>query len=164
MTSFYHVCFAVPDLRRAMRDLTRSGGVAWHEPRQDRLADWEYSIVFTRGGPPFIELIQGPPGSPWDSSDGARFHHLGFWSTSVAAGARRLTRRGYPEHFSGCPYGRPFVYHRLDSVGGFVELVDLARQPSFLATWHPEGAEMSVVDEDAEAAAGEAAEQGKEND
>ncbi|MGR7001822.1 VOC family protein [Yinghuangia aomiensis] len=69
---------------------------------------------FGAPGPPFIELIEGAPGSPWDASQGARFDHLGYWSRDVARGSRRLAEEGMPVEFSGCPYGRPFVYREVD--------------------------------------------------
>ncbi|WP_407562263.1 VOC family protein [Streptomyces sp. 184] len=72
MTAFYHVCFVVPDIERAMLDLQRSARVEWSDPVSDRLGEWDYRIVFTAGGPPFIELIEGSSGSPWDASGGAR--------------------------------------------------------------------------------------------
>ncbi|KAA5826484.1 VOC family protein [Saccharopolyspora hirsuta] len=147
MTSFYHVCFAVPDLERAMRDLENASGAEWHEPQTSTLGDWQYRIVFTAGGAPFIELIEGPPGSPWDASAGARFDHLGYWTTDLEAGTRRLESLGLPEDFSGCPYGRAFAYHRVDSIGARVELVDLTRQQPFLETWHPTGTPMPAIDE-----------------
>ncbi|MBB4929564.1 catechol 2,3-dioxygenase-like lactoylglutathione lyase family enzyme [Lipingzhangella halophila] len=147
MTGFYHVCFAVPDIQAAMRDLRLASGVEWSPPKSDRIAGWDFQIAFTTGGPPFIELIEAPAGSPWDSAAGARFDHLGFWSTSVLAGSRRLDAAGLPEDFSGCPYGRPFVYHQVDSIGARVELVDTDRQPAFLSTWHPGGAPMPAIEE-----------------
>lgn len=147
MTAFYHVCFAVPDIERAMRDFSRSAGVEWSDPMSDRLGEWDYRIAFTTGGPPFIELIEGADGSPWDASAGARFDHIGFWSSDVERGSRRLEREGLPVDFSGCPHGRPFVYHRMDSVGARVELVDASRQAAFLGRWQPGGEPMPVIDE-----------------
>ncbi|MEU6994204.1 VOC family protein [Streptomyces sp. NPDC046465] len=149
MTAFYHVCFAVPDLERAMRDLRRSAGVEWSEPVADRLGQWDYRIVFTSGGPPFIELIEGAAGSPWDTQEGARFDHIGYWSSDIREGSRRLEEEGLPVDFSGCPYGRPFAYHRMDSIGARVELVDVSRQAAFLDAWHPVGEPMPVIDESA---------------
>ncbi|MEW1653809.1 hypothetical protein [Streptomyces sp. NPDC093707] len=52
-----------------------------------------------------------------------------------------------PVDFSGCPYGRPFAYHRMDSIGARVEFVDVSRQTAFLDTWHPGGEPMPVIDE-----------------
>ncbi|RKT82549.1 Glyoxalase/Bleomycin resistance protein/Dioxygenase superfamily protein [Saccharopolyspora antimicrobica] len=147
MTAFYHVCFAVPDLERAMRDFENATGVEWHEPQAGELGDWRYRIVFTKGGAPFVELIEGPPGSPWDATAGARFDHLGYWTTDLRAGAQRLEEHGIPEDFSGCPHGRAFAYHRMDSIGARIELVEASRQPAFLETWHPTGAPMPAIDE-----------------
>ncbi|MEU5852621.1 VOC family protein [Saccharopolyspora shandongensis] len=147
MTAFYHVGVVVPDVEKAMRDFESSAGVEWHEPQATRLGDWDYRIVFTKGGAPFIELIEGPPGSPWDASAGARFDHLGYWTSSLEAGARRLADQGLPEEFSGCPYGRAFAYHRMDSIGARIELVDASRQPQFLQTWNPAGAPMPAIEE-----------------
>lgn len=147
MVAFYHVCFAVQDLEQAMRDFQRSAGVEWSEPKSDRLGEWDYRIVFTAGGPPFIELIEGAPGSPWHAAEGARFDHVGFWSSDVGEGSRRMEREGFPLDFSGCPHGRPFVYHRVDSIGARIELVDVSRQAGFLSGWHPEGTAMPAIDE-----------------
>ncbi|MFF9644041.1 VOC family protein [Kitasatospora aureofaciens] len=148
MTAFYHVCFTVPDLSAAMADLTTAAGVEWREPVAGRIGEWDYRIVFTAGDAPYIELIEAPAGGPWGDASEARFHHLGFWSSDVTAGAARLDTAGFSEAFSGCPYGRPFVYHRLDSIGAQVELVDLARQSDFLAAWNPDGAAMPAISEE----------------
>ncbi len=148
MTAFYHVCFVVPDLTPAMHDLQRAAGVEWGDPVSDRLGEWDYRIVFTAGGPPFIELIEGPSDSPWDASDGARFDHIGFWTSDVRHGSRRLEAEGMPVDFSGCPYGRPFAYHRTDSIGARIELVDVGRQAGFLHRWHPSGEPMPAIGEE----------------
>ncbi|MFE7312333.1 VOC family protein [Streptomyces sp. NPDC057555] len=147
MTGFYHVCFVVPDIEQAMQDFRRTAGVEWSDPVSDRMGEWDYRIVFSKGGSPFIELITGPAGSPWDASRGARFDHIGFWSSDVTQGSRRLEKDGMPVDFSGCPYGRPFAYHRMDSIGARVEFVDVSRQTAFLDTWHPGGEPMPVIDE-----------------
>ncbi|MCX4724618.1 VOC family protein [Streptomyces sp. NBC_01306] len=147
MTSYYHVCFVVPDIERAMADFRRSAGVEWSDPASERMGEWDYLIAFTTGGPPFIELIEGPEGSPWDASAGARFDHLGFWTSDIQQGSSRLEREGLPVEFSGCPHGRPFAYHRMDSVGARIELVDAGRQDTFLSRWHPDGAPMPAIDE-----------------
>lgn len=147
MSDFYHVCFAVPDLEAAMRDLASAAGVRWSEPVADSIGEWDYRIVFTAGGAPFIELIEAAPGGPWGDTREPRFHHLGWWTSDLAAGAERLASSGHPQEFSGCPYGRAFVYHRLDSIGAHVELVDADRQPGFLDTWNPGGHPMPQIDE-----------------
>ncbi|CAL9286711.1 VOC family protein [Streptomyces sp. SudanB182_2057] len=141
---FYHVCFVVPDIERAMSDLTRSTGARWSVILEDSLGEWDYRLAFTKGGPPYIELVQGPPGSPWDSSLGARFHHLGCWTDDVTKSSARLSEAGFPQEFSACPLGRPYTYHKVDSIGGHVELMDISRQERFLRSWDP-GAEPTTA-------------------
>jgi len=41
-----------------------------------------------------------------------------------------------PVDFDACPYGRPFTYHRLSSLGVRIELVDTSVQQAFLDTWY----------------------------
>ncbi|KUM74792.1 VOC family protein [Streptomyces curacoi] len=149
MSRFYHVCFVVPDLEAAMRDLSTAAAVEWREPMAASIGEWDYRIVFTAGGEPFIELIEAPPGGPWGDTDEPRFHHLGWWTSDIDAGTDRLAKAGFPQAFSGCPYGRPFAYHHIDSIGGHVELVGHGRQPSFIDAWNPGGDRMPAINEEA---------------
>jgi hypothetical protein len=135
MTDFYHVCFAVPDLERAMRDFAEAVGTAWKPIREAVLGDWPYRIVFSDGFP-HIELIEGPPGSPWDATGGAHFHHLGWWSADLETTSRRWAEIGLSRDFDGCPYGRAFAYHTVDSIGARFEIVDASAQDMFLDTWN----------------------------
>lgn len=145
MVAFYHVCFAVPDIDRAMKDFTNAAGVEWSPVRHGTLGAWDYHIVFSLGVP-HIELIEGPAGSPWDPSAGARFDHIGWWSHAVEVSSRRLTEYGMPSEFIGCPYGRPFAYHRVDSIGARFEIVDVSAQAAFLDGWNPGGTPMPALD------------------
>ncbi|MCM6774815.1 VOC family protein [Nocardia sp. CDC159] len=148
VNNFYHLCFAVQDIRRATDDLTRALGVQWGPVRTGRLGEWEYRIVFSVQGPPFFEVIQGDPGSPWDASGGSRFDHIGYWSSDITIDKQRLEERGAAIEFDACPYGRPFAYHRIDSIGSRVELVDMAVQEGFRQAWAPDGAPMAALDLD----------------
>ncbi|QFZ19614.1 VOC family protein [Saccharothrix syringae] len=147
MTSFYHICFVVPDVERAMADLTRAVGVEWGGVKDDQVGEWAYRMAFSRTGPPYFELIEGPAGSPWDSTLGARCDHIGFWTKSVDDSAGRLAAEGYPVDFSGCPFGRRYSYHRVESLGVRLEMMDISRQVPFLATWNPGGAAMPAFDD-----------------
>jgi hypothetical protein len=146
VSDFYHLCFVVQDIHRATTDLTRILGVEWRPVRAGRLAEWDYSIVFSSGGPPFFEVIQGPAGSPWDATAGSRFDHIGYWSKDIMSDKEILQARGAPLEFDSCPYGRSFTYHSLDSIGIRVELVDIAAQSAFLNAWLPSGAPMPPID------------------
>ncbi len=145
MVDFYHVCFAVADIEHAMHDFTQAAGTEWNPVRDETLGEWTYRIVFSRSVP-HIELIQGPPGSPWDCTDGPRFDHLGWWTESLEASSRRLASQGLPADFDGCPYGRPFAYHRVDSIGARFEIVDASAQPGFLDNWNPGGSPMPALE------------------
>lgn len=146
MSDFYHLCFAVQDIQRATEDLTRAVGVRWSPVSAGRLGEWDYSIVFSIDGPPFFEVIQGSAGSPWDATDGSRFDHIGYWARDITADKRRLEARGAPIEFDSCPYGRSFTYHRIDSIGARVELVDLSAQEKFRQSWSPHGPTMPPLD------------------
>jgi hypothetical protein len=137
VTGFYHLCFAVPDLNVAMKELGRGLGVQWSTPRSGQLGEWDYEIVFSREGPPFFELIQGPLGSPWDATAGPRCDHIGYWSRDLNHDKEELVKRGLAVDYDACPLGRAFAYHRLDSVGIRVELVDESYQTGFLESWAP---------------------------
>lgn len=129
----YHVCFAVQDIDAAMSDLAATVGARWREPRTGTLGEWTYRIAFSIDAP-YFELIEGPPGSPWDSTTGPRFHHLGFWSDDMDLDRSDLDGVG-TMLFDACPLGRPFSYHRIDSIGASVELVDRSAQTGFRTTW-----------------------------
>lgn len=148
MSGFYHLCFVVQDIDRAISDLARALGLTWSPIRDGRLGEWDYRIVFSSEGPPFFEVIQGPAGSPWEATAGSRFDHIGYWSNDVHADKNRLGQRGAPVEFDACPYGRSFTYHRLDNLGLRVELVDASVQQAFIDVWSPGAAAMSTVDLD----------------
>lgn len=146
MTPFYHLCFVVADLEQATADLSRTVGASWSPWRPGRLGEWDYRIVFSTQGPPFFEIIQGPAGSPWDATSGSRMDHIGYWSGDIASDKRHLAHRGAPMEFDACPYGQSFTYHRIDSLGIRLELVDTAAQTGFLDTWSPGGTPMPALD------------------
>ncbi len=140
VSSYYHLGFVVDDLDQAVADATRALGVAFSPVRDGRLGDWDYRITFSTQGPPYFELIQGPPGSPWDATNGPRLDHLGYWVHDITEAKAHLVGQGVPVDFDACPYGRPFTYHRLSSLGVRIELVDTSVQQVFLDTWGSCGA------------------------
>jgi glyoxalase/bleomycin resistance protein/dioxygenase superfamily protein len=143
---FYHLCFAVQSIEQAISDLTRAVGVTWSPVRAGQLGEWDYRIVFSTDGPPFFEVIQGGAGSPWDATSGPRMDHIGYWSKNVGSDMQLLAARGARVEFDSCPYGRSFSYHRIDSLGLRIELVDVAAQAGFLDTWSPGASAMPTLD------------------
>ncbi|WP_280381962.1 hypothetical protein [Nocardia wallacei] len=60
MTSFYHVCFVVPDLEYAMSEFASAVDIRWNEPKARTLGDWHFRMCISREFP-YVELIQGEP-------------------------------------------------------------------------------------------------------
>jgi hypothetical protein len=107
---------------------------------------WDLRLVMSREGPPFLEVLQAPDGSPWGASDGPRIDHLGVWTADLERDRRRLVEAGAPVDIDGPALGRPFTYHRVDSAGARIELDDLVRLPAFVERWAPEDPPMHVLD------------------
>lgn len=144
--SFYHVCFVVPDITAAMTELAALTGVQWGTPVEAVLDEWPYTIVFSTAFP-HIELISGPPGSPWEVLDGPRFHHLGWWTNSLDTTACRWLTTGASPSYDGRPSGRSFAYFFAPSIGANLEIVDTSRQSDFHKTWSTNTSAMNVIQE-----------------
>ncbi len=130
--SFYHVCFAVPDLRAAMAELTELLGVHFNEPVHDQLGEWPYSLVITTAAP-HIELISSVKGSPWEAAT-PTFHHLGWWSSCLDHTVDAWTNTG-TIHFDGRKEGRRFAYIDAPHSGLRLEAVDASQRADFLHRW-----------------------------
>lgn len=129
----YHVCFAVPDLDAAMRELTAALGVSWGEPVESRLETWDYRLVFSREQP-HIELISSVAGSPWEAI-APRFHHMGFWASCLDSALRTWEDAGGTMFYDSRTQGRRFGYVDLPASGVRVEAVDEIQREGFLARW-----------------------------
>lgn len=131
--SFYHVCFAVPDLRAAMDELADLVGVTWGEPVDSQLGDWPYTLVFSSRFP-YFELVSSVKGSPWYVAK-PQFHHLGWWSRCLSVTDGRWHEAGTRRFFDGRDHGRHFVYHDALASGLRLEAVDVSQQPAFIDQW-----------------------------
>jgi hypothetical protein len=145
---YYHVGFVVQDIEQATADLSRAIGLTWGEILDFTMHEWDLRLVVSREGPPFIEVLQAPDGSPWDASAGPRIDHLGVWTEDLERDRRRLVDAGAPLDVDGPALGRPFTYHRVESAGARIELVDLVRRPEFVERWAPGDPPMDVLDLD----------------
>ena len=110
MKTFYHMGFVVADLKAATAELSSAMGVEWNEPLERELGPWKYRITFSKAGQPFLELIEAPPGGPWEAGTGP--DHLGYWTDDLEQDKARLDESGLLPDFDDREYGRPFTYHR----------------------------------------------------
>lgn len=108
-----------------MAELSTAFGVTWRQPHDSRYGEWDIKVVYSIEGPPFIELVQGGAGGPWDSSKGSHIDHLGVWSEDVAKESERLAEAGIPLDFDPVSVGKPatFCYHRAVASGVRVEVI-----------------------------------------
>jgi hypothetical protein len=121
---FYQVGFVVEDIEAAMAELSASIGVTWEPVRDVTIGEWDIRVSFTVEGPPHLELIEGEPGGPWDTANGSRIDHIGFWSKDVPADKASLVASGLPIHVDGAELGAPhYVYHSAPASGMRVELI-----------------------------------------
>jgi hypothetical protein len=130
---YYHLGIAVRDLEAAMADLGRSLGLHWTSIEGFRAPEGQVRFCYSREGPPHLELLEGPAGTVWDSTAGDHMHHVGYWSTDIAADRELLHGRGMPLELDGATLGRGFTYHH-DDHGLRVELID-GRNRGAIEAW-----------------------------
>ncbi len=144
----YHIGIVVQDLDRAMDELGTSMGYAWTTVRTMKLdliapagpSALSARVAFTRQGPPWLEVIEGPAGTIWSATGGNALHHLAFYVEDLQAESARLASLGMAfEVGSRGPDGllSGFAYHR-NPFGGRVEIVD-ARLKDGLERWISQG-------------------------
>jgi hypothetical protein len=127
----FKIGMAVPDLQRAMEELTAGMGLQWSEVIETEWGDGKLRIAFSRTPRPYLELIEGPPGSPWDAGTGARVVNLGYWSADVDGDRAALEARGMPVVVDGREHGREWAWLAGSASGVTVELNDGTQQQAF---------------------------------
>jgi hypothetical protein len=123
---YFHVCYVVPDLEAAMGELTRTVGVSWQEVRERSSLDGElrWRLVYTRGPLPWIELVEGQPGTPWHSPGGPVLHHIGGFTHDLDAGIRQFEESGGRIEVDGREISGRWAYFRLPTSGALIELIE----------------------------------------
>ena len=94
----FHMAMAVPDLERAMESLGTALRLDWTEVRHvqmelvqpDGNVTTRIRAVYSKQGPPYLELVSGEPGSMFSAADGPRLHHAGMIVEDVAEETKRL--------------------------------------------------------------------------
>jgi catechol 2,3-dioxygenase-like lactoylglutathione lyase family enzyme len=133
-----HIAIVVADLDQAMADYSKALGGRWTSVR-----DVDFLMVSPQGDPypirgrvtwltghnPCIELLEGPPGSPWHVEPGVhKLDHFGYWGPDLDAQAAALAEAGYAIEYT-IPQLEP------DRLRGFIYL---RRPDGFRIEVHPE--------------------------
>jgi len=143
LSEMFHVGIVVADLDAARARLSELLGLTWGpvvETAALEVRDAEgrdlalpnrinYSTV-----PPYVELVQEQPWTTWVCNPYSNLHHIGFFSTAVAADSDGLARAMCPLEIAGragaaSPAG--FAYH-VDPLGVRIEFVDVASRPAIV--------------------------------
>jgi lactoylglutathione lyase len=141
----FHVGIRVPDIHAAMADLGAGHGVTWCELQHRHQQVWteatgvietELWFTYSKEGPLHLELLQGQPGTIWDTSVPG-LHHTGVWVDDVTATTSRLIAEGWTlvaaQNSPEKGYG---VYSYVQSPSGLiVEPVWSGVKPMFAKWW-----------------------------
>lgn len=130
----FHVGIVVPDLDAGLARLGELLPVRWGPivendiPARDGHGNDRVlpNRICYSTEPPYLELIQEVPDSPWVCNEHSNLHHIGFFSDSLVTDARELSAAACPlELLDGHGDASPcaFTYHR-DPLGVRVELVN----------------------------------------
>lgn len=132
---FFQVGVLVQRIDEAREELARALGIAFGEIHDRDTGEHRIRVCFSLEGPPYLELIEGPPGSPWDASAGSRIDHIGYWAPDINAAKAALDREGLELEVDGTAGGGVFTYHRGRESGLRVELIDAATRAAFYDRW-----------------------------
>ena len=135
---FFQIALIVPQLEAAMTELNEVLGLTFREPLNREIGPWRLRVTFSRQGPPFFELTEGQPGSPWDPTGAPRIDHLGWWSSDLTEDATSLAEAGAQIEVDGRAHGKLFTYHRAPITGLRLELIGIPPR-EFYETWELPG-------------------------
>jgi hypothetical protein len=131
---FWHVGLAVADIEASMAELGAALGVTFRAPERRHWPPYDLVLTMSQQGPPYIELIVGPPGSPWDASAGPRLHHIARFVDDLDG--HRDAIAGAPGiclALDGPSVGVPGNYFELSASGIVVETVASSAKPGLAA-------------------------------
>lgn len=129
-TNLFHVGFIVHDLDLAMERFGKALNLTWTEKAVAEADMWEpdrghyplaLDIVYSKEGPPHIELLEAQGDSLYRASMGEGFHHLGGWASDPDARTEELEAMGLPrigtqytpEGEVGVSYFEPAALHEI---------------------------------------------------
>lgn len=140
-----HVGIVTADLDAGMASLSSLFGLTWAEvldgagmpPFVDghgAAVPGLVRVVHSRGGPLRVELLQGRPGSVWETAEVARLHHLASWVDDLPTAVAAMQAQGWTlEVTLAGPAGAPSGFAYLARPGhARVELNDRAARAATL--------------------------------
>ncbi len=146
----YHVGIVVTDVAAAKQRLTALLGVTWGpvmhldavEYRDGSGTDLVLPTTMCYStGHPCLELIQEVPGSVWVRNEHSNLHHVGFWTDRLSEHSADFSGSGCPLQLCGRTAANApvtFAYHREDSLGVRIELVDTAMRDAMAFLFQPD--------------------------
>lgn len=136
----FHIGITTDDLRTSMRALSTALGVSWTAPAAgpglyhtvDGVPQPRPTSCISREGPVRIDLIEGAPGTVWETT-GVRLHHLAYWTDDLRGDVGRLAEQGWRlEMTDPDADGQPRVFAYLVRDDGFrLELIDAAGRADY---------------------------------
>lgn len=132
---FFQVGVLVENLESAQAELSQALGLEWSQTVERQNGEWSLRVCFSKQGPPYLELIEGPPGSPWETTDGSRIDHIGYWTDDLRSEVQGFDDRGLALEHDGTATGAVFTYHRGRESGLRVEFLDAAGRAAFHDRW-----------------------------
>lgn len=135
---YFQSAYVVPDIDDAMHELSEALGLTFTEVREHRHGldgQWPVKVAFTRQGPPFLKLVQGPSGSPWHAEGEGHLDHLGFWADDLRKEVERLQGADFAMKYDGEKVAG-VASALLSSPSGLrVELLSSSYRPGFQDKW-----------------------------
>lgn len=129
---YAHVGIIVEDLDAAMAEMTATLGIEWLPVQERPNDDTTLRLTFSSQSP-YIELIEGSPGTSRDTSNGPHIDHLAYWTSQFESDKQRLLDAGMTLDVDGSsPFGGSWCYLSSQLTGFRVELCDIAA----FAAWH----------------------------
>jgi hypothetical protein len=107
-----------------MRELSGALGVRWQKTRDRTSGDLRWRVAYTVEGPPFIELVEGQPGTPWYTPEGPHLHHFGRFTEDLDAGIRAVEQAGGRLETDGRKISGRWAYLRAPRSGALIELIE----------------------------------------
>jgi hypothetical protein len=129
----YHIAVVVPDVERAITDLTTALGLSWAAV-QRRTNTFEspsgptpvdMCFVYSLEGPPYLEVIEQREGSIFLTPG---LHHVGLWCDDRPGESTRLEELGWTRETVGLASDGKWAGGLFHVVAGLrVEVVDIGR-------------------------------------